>query len=501
MQVFDSEIIIVGAGFSGIGTAISLQKSGFSDFLIVDDAGGVGGTWHWNTYPGIAVDIPSYSYQFSYEKRADWSRTYAHGNELKDYAVECVEKYGLAERIRFNTTIIEACYDESVNLWQLLTAAGEKLAARFVINCSGVLSRPKWPEIPGVASFAGVTLHTARWDHSKDVAGKRVAVIGTGASAVQLIPEVAKTAASLTVFQRTPIYCLPKPDFRVPRWARAALRHFPGVQFATRIGSQAFVELTFPIAAHFHTILPMSTAMEDLAKRYMRNQVDDARTRESLIPKYALGCKRPSFHNSYLTTYNRRNVSLETDGISCIDGQSIHTINGETYPIDVLVLATGFKVMEPGNMPTYMLKGLGGLEQAAWWDEHRLQAFEGVSVPGFPNHFNIFGPYGYNGSSYFALIEAQSRHIVRCLRHARASGSNYIEVTDEANDRYFADVLRRRHRQVFWQPTCSAANSYYFDQHGDVPLRPSTTLETSLRSRTFPLSSYRFDRRGSVASS
>lgn len=160
-----------------------------------------------------------------------------------------------------------------------------------------------------------------------------------------------------------------------------------------------------------------------------------------------------------------------------------------------MILATGFKVMESGNMPTYVLKGRGGLEQATWWGEHRLQAFEGVSVPGFPNHFNIFGPYGYNGSSYFTLIEAQSRHIVRCLRRARALGANWVEVKKEANDRYFAEVLRRRHRQVFWQPSCSSANSYYFDRHGDVPLRPSTTLETYWRSRTFRLSDYRFENR------
>lgn len=489
------EIIIIGAGFSGIGSGISLMKAGFTDFLMVDDADGVGGTWHWNTYPGIAVDIPSFSYQFSYEMRPSWSRTYAHGNELKAYAERCVEKYRLWDHIRFNTTITEACFDENATRWHLTSANGEEFTARFVINCSGVLSRPKWPEIKGVRDFAGVTLHTARWDNAKDLSGKRVAVIGTGASAVQLIPEVAKKAESLTVFQRTPIYCLPKPDFPIPTWGGRLLHFLPGAQLATRAASQAFVEITFPIAAHFHTVIPFADVMESAAKRYMRREVHDPTTREQLIPRYSLGCKRPSFHNSYLATYNRSNVSLETSGITHIDHASVHTRDGKAHPIDVLILATGFKVMESGNMPTYVLKGRGGLEQATWWDEHRLQAFEGVSVPGFPNHFNIFGPYGYNGSSYFTLIEAQSRHIVRCLRRARALGANCVEVKKEANDRYFAEVLRRRHRQVFWQPSCSNANSYYFDRHGDVPLRPSTTLETYWRSRTFRLSDYRFENR------
>jgi cation diffusion facilitator CzcD-associated flavoprotein CzcO len=489
------EIVIVGAGFSGIGTAISLLKAGFADFLIVDDADGVGGTWHWNTYPGIAVDIPSYSYQFSYEMRTSWSRTYAHGDELKAYAERCVEKYGLQNYIRFNTTVDEACFDEGAALWRLSCSSGQNLTARFVINCSGVLSRPKWPDIPGVRDFAGVTLHTARWDHTKDLTGKRVAVIGTGASAVQLIPEVAKIASSLTVFQRTPIYCLPKPDFSIPSWAATVMRLVPGAQLMTRTASQAFVEFTFPIAAHFHSLIPVSDLMEEAAKRYMRRAVDDPVTRDQLIPRYSLGCKRPSFHNSYLATYNRRNVSLETSGITHVDHASVHTEDGKNYPIDVMVLATGFKVMESGNMPTYVLKGRGGVEQSAWWDEHRLQAFEGVSVPGFPNHFNIFGPYGYNGSSYFTLIEAQSRHIVRCLRRARTLKADYVEVRQQANDRYFGDMVSRRHRQVFWQPSCSNANSYYFDKHGDVPLRPSTTLETYWRSRTFRLSDYRFERR------
>lgn len=168
----DHEIIIIGAGFSGIGCGISLLKAGFTDFLMVDDADGVGGTWHWNTYPGIAVDIPSYSYQFSYEMRPDWSRTYAHGNELKGYAEQCVEKYKLGDHIRFNTTITAACFDENATFWRLTTAKGEEITARFVVNCSGVLSRPKWPEIQGVRDFAGVTLHTARWDDSEDLSGK-----------------------------------------------------------------------------------------------------------------------------------------------------------------------------------------------------------------------------------------------------------------------------------------------------------------------------------------
>lgn len=489
------EVIVIGAGFSGIGMGIKLLQAGFSDFLIVDDADEVGGTWHWNTYPGIAVDIPSYSYQFSFEKRSSWSRTYAHGNELKDYANHCVRKYGLRSRIRFAITVTEAWFDEDATLWRLHTASGEELTARFMVNASGVLTRPKWPDIPGVEDFGGITMHTSRWDHGQDLAEKRVAIIGTGASAVQLIPAIAKDVKALTVFQRTPIWCLPKLDFPVPRPVRGFLKYAPAGQLAVRAASQAFVEVTFPFAAHFHTAIPLASMIERAALRYMRRQVIDPAVRDKLTPGYALGCKRPSFHNEYLATFNRDNVYLETSPISHLDTTAVYTADGRSHEIDVLVLATGFKVMEPGNMPTYSLRGIGGLDQAKWWDENRLQAYEGVSVPGFPNHFSIFGPYGYNGSSYFALIEAQTGHIVRCLHHARVQRADYIEITRQANDRFFGEMLKRRHRQVFWQASCATSNSYYFDKHGDVPLRPTTTRESFWRSRSFDLGDYSFERR------
>jgi cyclohexanone monooxygenase len=302
-EVPTHEILVIGAGFSGIGVGIKLLKEGFSDFLIVDEAQGVGGTWYWNTYPGIAVDIPSYSYQFSFEKRPSWSRTYAPGVELKNYAKHCVEKYGLASRIRFGVTVVRAEFDEESTLWRLYTSADEELTARFVINASGVLTRPKSPDIPGVGDFGGVTMHTSRWDHQQTLTGKRVAVIGTGASAVQLIPSIAKGVERLTVFQRTPIWCLPKLDFAVPSALSALLRLAPGAQIAARGASQAFVELTFPVAAHFHTAIPLSSAIERVAISYMRRQVTDPVVREKLTPRYALGCKRPSFHNEYLKTF------------------------------------------------------------------------------------------------------------------------------------------------------------------------------------------------------
>lgn len=486
------DVVIVGAGFAGIGFAIKLKKAGCDDFQIIDEADGPGGTWHWNTYPGIAVDIPSFSYQYSFEKHKDWSRSYAPGRELKQYAEQCVAKYDLAPHIRFGTTIIAANWDAEANLWRLDTSDEQELTARYLINASGVLTRPNKPDIAGVDNFTGSTMHTARWDHTLDLRGKKVGIIGTGASGVQVIPAIADQVEHLTVFQRTPIWCMPKPDVALAGPLRWALQHVPGAQAAARLASQTFVEVTFPIAAHYGGLLPVRSFAEKAALAYLKSQVHDPEVCEKLTPHYGIGCKRPSFHNSYLATFNRDNVFLETSPITHISSNAVHNGNGAEHNIDVLILATGFKVMDPDNMPTFTLRGSNGLNLTEWWNERRLQAYEGISIPGFPNYFSIFGPYGYNGSSYFALVEAQTAHIVRVLKHARIKRANNVEVTEEANDRFFAEMMRRRGNQIFWQDSCASANSYYFDKNGDVPLRPTTTLESAIRSRRFKLSDYDF---------
>jgi cation diffusion facilitator CzcD-associated flavoprotein CzcO len=491
VKVPDFDTVIVGAGFSGIGTAIKLDKSGMGNYLVIEAGDGPGGTWYWNTYPGIAVDIPSFSYQFSFEQSPKWSRTYAPGHELKAYAEHCVDKYGLRPKIRFSTKVVGATFDDDENLWRIELDTGEAVTARFLVNASGVLITPKLPDIDGVDAFAGLTMHTARWDHGQDLTGKRVAIIGTGASAVQVIPEIAPIVNHLTVFQRTPIWCFPKFDVPLSPAVRRMMR-LPGGKTVQRLLSQAYVELTFPLAAQYFTVNPMAKNMSKVGEAYLRKQVDDPVVRDKLTPRYAVGCKRPGFHNTYLSTFNRDNVQLVTEPIDKITGSGVATIDGETREVDVLILATGFKVMDTDDLPTYPVTGSGGLSWSRYWDEHRLQAYEGVSVPGFPNFFTVFGPYGYVGSSYFALIEAQTHHIVRCLKRARRRRASRVEVTQEANDRYFAEMMRKRHRQIFWQDSCKLANSYYFDKNGDVPLRPASTLEAYWRSRRFPLRDYSF---------
>ncbi|KQU02389.1 monooxygenase [Rhodococcus sp. Leaf7] len=488
------EIVIVGAGFSGLGTAIALAKAGFDDVLIVDDGDGPGGTWQWNTYPGVAVDIPSFSYQFSFAQRSTWSRSYAPGSELRAYAEQIVEEYGLGAHLRFGTRVHGASFDAESAQWSISTSGGD-VTARWLIHAGGPLSQPKLPDIAGIDSFGGATMHTSRWDHEVSLAGKRVGIIGTGATAVQVVPEIAPEVEHLTVFQRTPIWCLPKPDFPLGRVGRAGLGRVPGVRQVARLASQTFVEATFPVLAHFHRWVPGTAALQVAARRYIAAQVDDPATREALTPKYALGCKRPSFHNSYLSTFNRENVALQTASIEAITPTGIRTADGDLHELDVLILATGFKVTDKDALPTYPLTSDDGTDLAEHWDAARFHTYQGVTTAGFPNFFTVFGPYGYNGASFFTLVENSAAHIVRVLSEARRLRASVAEVTPAAQEKYMSAILERRPLQVFTDPSCASANSYYFTKNGDVPFRASTTLEASWRSRRFDLNDYAFAER------
>jgi cation diffusion facilitator CzcD-associated flavoprotein CzcO len=487
----DHEVVIVGAGFAGIGLSIALQRAGVEDHVLIEEGDDVGGTWHWNRYPGVAVDIPSFSYQFSFERRTSWSRVYAPGRELRDYARHCADKYDVRRRVRFGRRVVSASFDDPQHVWRLVTDDGAETTARFLLVATGVLTQPRSPDIAGATSFGGVTMHTARWDERVTLAGKKVGVIGTGASAVQVIPEIAGQVEALTVFQRTPIWCLPKPDVPLPGVLRSAMSAVPFGDVGARIGSQAFVEATFPLPAHFGGVVPVGKVAERVGRWWLDREVVDPEVRDRLTPRYALGCKRPSFHNRYLATFNLDHVELETRPIRRITKRGV-SVEGGRHELDVLVFATGFKVFEAGNMPPFAVAGRDGRDLEAFWSDRRFQAYEGTSVPGFPNLFLVLGPYAYNGASYFNLIETQSRHIVRCLTEARRRAATVVEISVAANDRYFADVLGRRHRQIFFQGSCGQANSYYFDDHGDVPFRPAPSIEVDVRSRRFDLDDYRF---------
>ncbi|MFD7847908.1 flavin-containing monooxygenase [Nocardia sp. NPDC059764] len=489
----DHEVIVVGAGFGGIGSGIALQRRGIHDFVIVDKWDRVGGTWHANTYPGVAVDIPSFIYSFSYEQRGDWSRIFAPGTELRDYAEGMVDKYGLREKLRLNTTIMAADFDDRNSLWRLRTDGGEQLTARCIVLAIGGLERPKMPDIPGLDDFGGTLVHTALWDHDVSLAGKRVAVIGTGATALQLIPAIVDETEHLTVFQRTPIWVFPKNDAEVGPLGRMVLgntRIRTALRLAGNLGTE--VAMSGMVAGPAWLTSTVRRAAEAPIRRWMRSQVHDADLREKLTPRYGLGCKRPSMSNDYLRTFNRPDVSLVTDSIARITERGVVTVDGAEHEVDVLVCATGFKLWEKGSIPPFPVRGRGGQDLEKFWDEHRYQSYQGVSVPGYPNSFTITGPYGFVLGSYIWMIEATSAHLARVIAESKARGATEVEIRQEVHDEYFQQCLRRQRKNFLFTPVCEGSNTYYLDNHGDSPFRPSTHGEMYWQNRHFDLDVYRY---------
>ncbi|WP_238600898.1 flavin-containing monooxygenase [Mycobacterium celatum] len=489
----DYEVVVVGAGFGGIGAGIALQRQGIHDFVLLDKWDQVGGTWHANTYPGVAVDIPSFVYSFSYEQRGDWSRLFAPGEELREYANDMVNKYGLREKLRLNTTITSAVFDEVNCLWRLTTDGGEQITGRYAVMAVGGLESPKMPDIPGLDDFGGTLMHTALWDHDVALEGKRVAIIGTGATALQVVPAIVDEVDHLTVFQRTPIWVFPKIDMEmksVGRWVMGRRRLRSAIRLVGTVGTE--------IAMSGQLVGPrwLTDASRRLAeipvRRWMRSQVDDPVIREKLIPRYGLGCKRPSMSNDYLKTFNRSDVSLVTETIDRITETGVRTVDGVEHSVDVLICATGFRLWDNRAVPPFPVIGRVGVNLGQFWDEHRYQAYQGVSVPGFPNMFTITGPYGFVLGSYLWMIEATSAHLSRAIAEAKRLGATICEIRQEAHDEYFRKCLKRQERNFLFTPTCAGSNTYYIDNKGDSPFRPSTHGEMYWQNRHYDLDVYRY---------
>ncbi|WP_026413546.1 flavin-containing monooxygenase [Actinomadura oligospora] len=488
-----AEIVIVGAGFSGLCVGIQLLRRGIRDFVILDAAESVGGVWRHNTYPGVAVDIPSATYSYSFEPNPRWSRAFAPGEEVRAYAEHCATRYGLRPHLRLGTRVEKAVFDPDGHRWRVSTSGGE-LDARFLVCAVGPLDQPRNPDIPGLADFEGKIVHTARWDHAHDLRGARVAVIGTGASGLQVIPEIAERAARLDVYQRTPIWVLPKVDFAIPRGVRRLFRLLPPVQRLVRLVTTAASEVVMVLGIVHYSKAPfLVRAAELVCRAHLRRQVPDRAIRRRLTPRYGFGCKRPSFSNRYFPAFTRENVELVTDPIARVTASGIVTRDGTERPVDTLVLATGFKILEPGATPPFPVVGLGGVELGEHWDLERYHAFEGLSVPFAPNFWMMNGPYTVTGASWFSIIEAGTTHIVRVLVEARRRRALRVSVRPGPHDAFTADMRRRMRGTILAQPSCARSNSYYFDKRGEAPyIRPQSGLYVWRRARTFDLNDYEF---------
>lgn len=493
MSTHVHDAVIVGAGFGGMGAAIQLKRLGYDDLVILEREDDLGGTWHVNRYPGLAVDIPSSTYSYSFEPNPHWSRLFAPGPELKAYAVHVADKYDLRRHMRFDTVVQGARWDEESSTWHVTLADGETVAGRFLLTATGFLSQPKLPDIDGIEDFAGTVVHTTRWDDDIDLEGKRIGIIGTGATAVQLIPELAKVADHLTVYQRTPIYVSPKMDGKVPGVVRGAFAKVPLTQKATRLVGTSILELLMVAGVlHFRDLPAANQIGKRVCAAHLKRQVKDPALRAKLWPDYDFGCKRPTFSNTYFPTFTRDHVDLETTTIDHVDANGIVTTDGNRADLDVLVLATGFNLWDT-NFPAIEIIGREGRDLGKWWRETRFSAYEGIAVPKFPNFFSLNSPYSYSGLSYFTTIETQMAHMERLLKGMASKGADVFEVTEEANTEFLDRMTGLLGNSVFNAGQCSTARSYYFNQHGEaVLLRPTSTLSAHREAVRFPLEDYAF---------
>ncbi len=496
----DHEVVIVGSGFSGIGAAVALRKLGIEDFVLLEREKDFGGTWVQHRYPGLEIDMPFFVYSYPFEPRWNWSQLYPTGDELSDYTRFCADQYDVTRRIRCSTSVSKAEYDEANNVWRTTLASGETLVSRYLVNATGLLVTPRMPDIEGIEDFEGKIIHTARWDHDYDLTNKRVAVIGTGATSIQLVPAIADRVARIDLYQRTPIWLMPKPNPKLSPGFQGLLRRVPFLQRLMRWAMNLLVEVVFGLGFIRYSRFPgIFRAIEKRLVEFIRSQIDDPAMQEKLIPKYAYFCKRPSFSNTFYATLNRPDVELVTDPIDRVTKRGIVTADGREREIDALVCATGYQVFNRQCVPGYEIVGRGGKNLGEFWERNRFQAYEGATVAGFPNLFLFMGPYSTAGLSYFTMIDTESNHMTRCLRTARRRGSHYVEVKQAAHDRDFAKVNRRARATLFAGNHCAGSNSYYIDGHGDTPgLRPVTGFEHWLNSRFFPLDDYSFERPGSA---
>lgn len=451
-------VLIIGAGFAGLGTAIRLLQNGIDDFVILERSDRVGGTWRDNTYPGAACDIPSVLYSYSFAPNPDWSRVYSGSAEILDYIEHLVDRHRLRAHIRFGADVTALNFDEESGTWTADAASGETFTAKTAVMAAGPLADVSWPDIRGLDSYTGHKIHSARWDHDYDMTGKRVAVIGTGASAVQIIPELVKKAAKVKVFQRTPGWVLPRVDFAHPAWAKQLFRRVPGAEDLARQAlfwghEAAAVGMVWDSAA--------TTAIQLIAKANLRRQIRDPWKRRQLTPDFRPGCKRMLMTNDYLPALERDNCALITWPIATIAPGGIRTADGIEHEVDSIVFATGFDVRTKSGTP-FPIAGLDGRKLADEWSSGAF-AYKSVSVSGYPNMFWTFGPNSGPGhNSALLYMEAQIDYIVDAVRLIAERNIRIFDVRRDRQDRYNAEIQRRLTKTT-WNSGCA---SWYLTEDG-----------------------------------
>ncbi|MCH5644382.1 MULTISPECIES: NAD(P)/FAD-dependent oxidoreductase [unclassified Gordonia (in: high G+C Gram-positive bacteria)] len=491
MTTNDVEIAIIGAGFSGLGAAIKLKQAGFDDFVILDRGRDFGGTWRDNVYPGAACDVPSQLYSFSFAKNPTWSRSYSHQPEIHRYINGVADTYGIGANTRFGTEVTHAAWDDEQRVWLIDTERdGEatQVRANVMVGAVGPLCEPNLPDIEGIDGFDGKIIHSARWDTDYDFTGKRVAVIGTGASAIQLVPELAKVAERLDVYQRTAPWIVPRTERAYTGAEHWAYENVPGFQSAVRGAIYAANEATaFGLTYSPKALKPV----ELICRANIARGISDRALRKKATPAFQVGCKRILRSNDWYPAINRSNVDLVTDGIARVTPTGVATVDGTTRDVDVVVVATGFHVTDS---PVFgRIVGKDGRSLAAVWDEIGMQGYKGSFVHGFPNMLLMVGPStGLGHTSMVYMIESQLNYLVDYLKTARAQGITRTEVTESAQRGFNRDIQHALRNSVWVNGGCA---SWYKDARGNITtLWPGFTFNFRRATKHFDISAFEVSR-------
>jgi cation diffusion facilitator CzcD-associated flavoprotein CzcO len=476
-----SRVGILGAGFGGIGMAIRLKQAGIEDFVIWERDADVGGTWWANTYPGCQCDIPSHLYSFSFAPNPEWTRTYPLQPELKRYLREVTDRYGIGEHAHFGCEVTKAEWDEGEGVWRVETAEG-LFTVDLLIAAPGFLSEPATPALPGLDEFEGTTFHTARWNHAHDLTGRRVAVIGTGASAIQTVPQIQPIVEQLDVFQRTPPWVMPHRDRPITEAERRLYRRLPALQRLVRAAVYWVRELLVPGFVHRPRLLRLP---QRVAKQHLENNVTDPELRARLTPSYVFGCKRVLPSNEWYPAITKPNVEVVTAGISHVTANGIVSADGRLHEVDTIVFATGFHVTDIRF--ARIVRGRGGSLSDVW--NGSPQAYKGTAVAGFPNLFMITGPNtGLGHNSLVFMIEAQLDYLMDAVRTIDERGATRVEVRQDAQDSYNRRLQSRLPASVWNSGGCS---SWYIDANGkNTTIWPDFTWRFRHQTRRFDAAAY-----------